>query len=226
MVAEFTRPSLAPVAPKGASYLWCRSGCGPESAGKTVERTSACHGPLASTVMRGLDGRGRPEPPLRADEEATLIGFLEWQRATFAWKCAGVDAAGLATTVGASSMTLGGLLKHQARSEDYWFSHQLLGRDIAAPWDKAGWGSDWAWHSAGDSPEDLWALWEQNVVRSRAALEEVLRSDGLGGAVRRPPPDVEPASVRWALCHMIEEYARHNGHADLLRESVDGRTGE
>jgi Protein of unknown function (DUF664) len=176
--------------------------------------------------MGGLDVRGRPEPPLRADEVGTLTGFLEWQRATFAWKCSGVDAAGLAATVGASSMTLGGLLKHQARSEDYWFSHQLLGRDIAPPWDAGDWDADWAWHLAGNTPEDLWALWEQNVARSRAALGELLRSDGLSGVVRRPPPDVEPASVRWVMCHMIEEYARHNGHADLLRESVDGQTGE
>jgi hypothetical protein len=174
----------------------------------------------------GLDERSRPEPPLRAGEEATLTGFLEWQRATFAWKCSGVDAPGLAATIGASSMTLGRLLEHQARSEDYWFSHQLLGRDIAPPWDRAGWGSDWAWRSAGNAPEELWALWEQNVARSRAALGEVLRSDGLGGVVRRPPPEVEPASVRWVVCHMIEEYARHNGHADLLREFVDGQTGE
>jgi hypothetical protein len=68
--------------------------------------------------------------------------------------------------------------------------------------------------------------WEQNVDRSRAALEQVLRSDALGRVVQRPPPNVEPATVRWVLCHMIEEYARHNGHADLLREFVDGQTGE
>lgn len=154
------------------------------------------------------------------------MGFLEWQRATFAWKCSGMDADGLAATVGASSMTLGGLLKHQARSEDYWFSHQLLGRDISQPWASLEWESDWQWRSAGDTPEQLWALWEHSVGRSRTALQEVLRADGLGGIVRRPPSDVEPASVRWVLCHMIEEYARHNGHADLLRESVDGQTGE
>ncbi len=176
--------------------------------------------------MGNLDEYGRPEPPLGANEEATLVGFLEWQRATFAWKCSGMEADGLAATVGASSMTLGGLLKHQARSEDYWFSHQLLGRDISQPWASLEWESDWQWHSAGDTPEQLWALWEHSVGCSRTALQEVLRADGLGGIVRRPPPDVEPASVRWVLCHMIEEYARHNGHADLLRESVDGQTGE
>ena len=149
--------------------------------------------------MGELDEHGRPEPPLGADEEATLVGFLEWQRATFAWKCAGVDVAGLTATVWASLMTLGGLLKHQVRSEDYWFSHQLLGRDIGVPWDSLHWDSDWKWHSMGDTPQGLWALWEQNVERSRAALEQVLRSDGLGGVVQRPPPNVEPASVRWVV---------------------------
>jgi hypothetical protein len=179
--------------------------------------------------MGTLDEHRRPEPPLQADEEATLVGFLEWQRSTFAWKCAGVDAAGLAGTVGASAMTLGGLLKHMALVEDYWFSEQLLGRDAAPPWDAVDWGADrdWEWHSAAeDTPEQLRALWEERVARSRVALGEALEAGGLGGLVRRPPTGVEPASIRWVLCHMIEEYARHNGHADLLRESIDGQTGE
>lgn len=176
----------------------------------------------------GLDAEGRPEPPLAADEASTLVGFLEWHRATFAWKCAGLEAAGLTETVGASSMTLGGLLKHWARCEDFWFSHQLAGRDTAAPWDSVDWDADpdWEWHSAAeDTPEELRALWQENVERSRVALAEVLEADGLDGVVRRPPPGVQPATVRWVLCHVIEEYARHNGHADLLRESVDGATG-
>lgn len=178
------------------------------------------------TNVGEVDEHGRPEPPIGADEEATLVGFLDWQRATLVWKCTGLDGAGLANTVGNSNLTLGGLLKHQARSEDYWFSHQLLGRDISEPWDTLDWASDWEWRALGDSPDDLWELWVLNVERSRAALAEVRRSEGLGGVVRRPPPNVEPASVRWVLCHMIEEYARHNGHADLLREAVDGQTGE
>jgi Protein of unknown function (DUF664) len=67
--------------------------------------------------MTYLDEQGRPKPPLAADETATLLGFLEFQRATMAWKCAGLDAAGLGVTVAASSMTLGGMLKHLARQE-------------------------------------------------------------------------------------------------------------
>ena len=156
----------------------------------------------ADATVRGvtdLDDKGRPEPPLRADETATLLAFLEWQRATLAWKCSGVDAAGLAATVSTSSMSLGGLWKHQALSEDYWFSRQLLGRDAAEPWDSVDWTADpdWEWHSAADdTAEQLRALWEESVERSRAAVAEALDAGGLDGVVRRPPPDVEPASLR------------------------------
>ena len=72
--------------------------------------------------MTVIDDHGRPEPPAAVDETDTLLGFLDYQRATFAWKCAGLDAAGLQATVGVSSMTLGGMLKHMAYVEDWWFS--------------------------------------------------------------------------------------------------------
>jgi hypothetical protein len=86
---------------------------------------------------------------------------------------------------------------------------------------------DWEWHSAADdSAEQLFALWEGSVARSRAAIDEALRSGGLDQLARRTWPDGSAASLRWIMTHMIEEYARHNGHADLLRESVDGETGE
>ncbi len=85
--------------------------------------------------MTDLDEQGRPEPPLAADETATLLGFLEYQRATLAWKRSGVDAAGLRATVAASSMSLGGLLKHLAYVEADWFSRWLHGRDREPPWD-------------------------------------------------------------------------------------------
>jgi uncharacterized damage-inducible protein DinB len=176
-----------------------------------------------------LDEQGRPEPPLAADETATLLGFLEYQRATLAWKCAGLDAAGLRATVGASSVTLGGLLKHLAYVEDGWFSESLHGREQRPPWDTVDWKADpdWDWHSAAeDSPEQLFALWRDAVARSRSLVAEALADGGLERLARRTWPDGRAPSLRWILVHLIEEYARHNGHADLLRESVDGLTGE
>lgn len=179
--------------------------------------------------MTHLDEQGRPEPPLAADEVATLLGFLDYQRATLAWKCGGLDEAGLSATVGASSMTLGGLLKHLALVEDSWFSRWLHGRDRQAPWDTVDWQADpdWEWHTAAeDSPEQLFALWQDAVGRSRSRVAEALSGGGLERLTTRTWPDGTAPSLRWVLCHMIEEYARHNGHADLLRESVDGLVGE
>ncbi len=179
--------------------------------------------------MTDVDEHGRPQPPLAGDETATLLGFLEYQRATLAWKCAGVDAAGLRATIAASSMTLGGMLKHLAYVEDFWSSRSLHGRDPEPPWATVDWkvDPDWDWHSAAeDSPEQLHTLWRDTVTRSRTLVMEALRDGGLAQPARRTWPDGRAPSLRWILVHLIEEYARHNGHADLLRESLDGLAGE
>lgn len=179
--------------------------------------------------MSELDEHGRPKPPLAAGEIETLLGFLEYQRATLAWKCSGLDAAGLRATVGASSITLGGLLKHLAYVEADWFSRWLHGHDRLPPWDTVDWDADpdWEWNSAAeDRPEQLFALWQEAVDRSRALVVEALADGGLEQVARRTWPDGQAPSLRWILVHMIEEYARHNGHGDLIRESVDGLTGE
>jgi hypothetical protein len=169
------------------------------------------------------------EPPIAGDEAATLLGSLERQRATFAWKCGGVDGAGSRATLAPSSMTLGGLLKHLALVEDDYFSRRLLGRGIGPPWDTVDWEADpdWEWHSADDdTPEELLALWRGAVTRSRAAVAEVLTDGGLGQLARRARPGGDAPSLRRILVDLIEEYARHTGHADLIRESVDGLVGE
>lgn len=179
--------------------------------------------------MTAVDEHGRPEPPLAADEPATLLGFLEFLRATLAWKCAGLDAAGLSATVGASTMTLGGLLKHLALVETYWFAKRLHGHAEGPPWDDVDWAADrdWDWHSAAhDSPEELRALWEAAVTRSRALVDEALAGGGLDQLAARPRRGGSTPSMRWIVVHMIEEYARHCGHADLLREAIDGAAGE
>ena len=166
------------------------------------------------------------EPPVAGDEVATLLGSLERQRATFAWKAGGLDAAGLRATVGASTMTLGGLIKHLALVEDHYFSMQLLGREPSPAWATADPESDWGWSSAADdTPEQLMALWEETVERSRAAVAEALADGGLDRRARQSHW-TEPPSLRRMLVDMIEEYARHVGHADLIRESVDGLVGE
>ena len=167
---------------------------------------------------------------MNGDEVDTLLGFLDFQRATFAWKCTGLDAAGMNVTIAASTMTIGGLLKHMALVEDSWFSERLLGREPSPPWNTVDWDADrdWEWHTAvDDSPEELVALWEESVARSRACVAEALADGGLDrfAAWIDDWHGLAP-KLRWIVVHMIEEYARHNGHADLLRESIDGATGE
>jgi len=169
------------------------------------------------------------EPPIAGDETATLLGSLERQRATFAWKCGGVNAAGLRATVGASSLTLGGLLKHLALVEDSYFSQKLHGRELGPPWDVVDVDADpdWEWHvAAEDTPEQLMTLWQDAVARSRGAVTEALSDGGVEQLARRAWPDGRAPSLRRILVDLIEEYARHTGHADLIRESVDGLTGE
>lgn len=169
------------------------------------------------------------EPPAAGSEVDTLLGSLERQRRTFAWKSGGLDAAGLSAQVGMSTMTLGGLLKHLALVEDDWFSVKLWGNERAAPWAGADWDADpdWEWHSAAqDSPEQLYGLWDEAVARSRAFVAKALEGGGVDQLARFTWPDGRSPSLRRMLADMIEEYARHTGHADLLRESVDGLVGE
>jgi hypothetical protein len=169
---------------------------------------------------------GRWEPPIAGDEAATLLGFLERQRATFAWKSGGLDAAGLRATLGPSKMTLGGMLKHLARFEDDMSTEWLHGRDQRPPWNAVDWRADpaWDWRTAvDDAPESLYALWRDAVARSRALFAAALAE---GGPARQFGGPGSPApALRYILLNMIEEYARHNGHADLIRESIDGRVG-
>jgi uncharacterized damage-inducible protein DinB len=175
--------------------------------------------------MTRIDDHGRPEPPLDASEIDTLVGFLEYQRATFAWKCDGLDAAGLAASTAASSMTLGGMMKHLSFVEDHWFSRFLHDKPRVEPWASVDWKADqdWDWHSAADdTPEQLRAMWDATVARSRSSVTDALTIGGPEQLAKKAWPDGSRPSLRWILCHMIEEYARHNGHADLLREAVDG----
>ena len=132
------------------------------------------------------DGRGCPEPPIAGDEWETLLGFLDFHRATFAWKTSGLSQAQLVQTLGTSPMTLAGLIKHLTLVEDQWFREVLWAEEDVEPWASVEQGLD---------------------ARSKATRHG------------------ETPNLRWIVAHMIEEYARHNGHVDLIRESIDGLTG-
>jgi hypothetical protein len=169
------------------------------------------------------------EPPLSGTEVGHLLGALDRLRATFRWKADGLDAAGLRQTVGASTLTLGGLLKHLATNEDYAFTVKLHGEPMGSAWAENGWDTDddWEFHSAADDePEHLYALYDDAVARSRERVARALTEGGLGQEAHVSDKAGHHASLRRILFDLVEEYGRHTGHADLLREAVDGRVGE
>jgi uncharacterized damage-inducible protein DinB len=177
------------------------------------------------------DEHGRPMPPEESGEVETLQGFLAYQRGTLAWKCRGLSDEQLRVALPPTSMTLGGMLKHLAYVEDFWFTEVVGGEPAPEPWASAVTKADpdWDWTSAAtDSGDELQALWAERVSRSDAVVQARL---GQGEAAALSESHSAwggqgRASLRWVLVHMIEEYARHNGHADLIRESIDGQTGE
>jgi uncharacterized damage-inducible protein DinB len=168
-----------------------------------------------------------PSFPEAGNEIENLLGALERNRRTLAWKCGGLDAAAMRATLGPSTVTLGGLVKHLALVEDDWFSNTLLGRDFGSPWTEGDWDTpDWVWTSAAEqTPEELMTLWQDAVARSRAAVAEALTDGGLDRLAARSSW-TQPPNLRRILVDVIEEYARHTGHADLIRESIDGLVGE
>jgi hypothetical protein len=169
------------------------------------------------------------EPPLAGTEAEHLVGALDRLRMTFRWKADGLDSAGLQARVGASALTLGGLLKHLARAENQCFSVKLSGAPMDPPWDAFDWDGDTLWDftsAADDTPEQLYALWDSTIAQSRARLDAALAEGGLDQLIHLAWPGGRQLSLRRLVCDLIEEYGRHTGHADLLREAVDGRVGE
>jgi Protein of unknown function (DUF664) len=169
------------------------------------------------------------EPPWAGTEEQALLGALDRMRATFRWKADGLEAEGLRTTVGASSLTLAGLLKHLAVTEDHQFTVKLSGHPMDPVWDDNGWDEDVDWEltsAVDDAPAKLYDLYDGAVARARARIDAAVTAGGLDGAVHLTNEKGERANLRRLLLDMLEEYGRHTGHADLLREAVDGRVGE
>ncbi|MFF3324814.1 DinB family protein [Streptomyces sp. NPDC002889] len=165
----------------------------------------------------------RPEPSTTAAERDMLEGWLEYHRETLILKCAGLSDEELRTaSVPPSALTLMGLVRHLADVERYWFREIMTGQDIAA-----------LYYSEEDpdgdfrvTDENTWAqtheTWRAEVAAAREAVAHI-GLDDLSGA---KSSSGKSFSLRWIITHMIEEYARHNGHADLLRERIDGATGE
>ena len=169
------------------------------------------------------------EPPVAGNETEHLVGALGRLRTTFRWKAGDLDATGLETRIGASSLTLGGLLKHLALVEDHLFTTKLRGEPLGEPWETSYRENvpDWEFISAADdTPDQLYTLWDGAVERSRARLDAALADGGLDQLVHAAWPDGRHASLRRLVCDLIEEYGRHTGHADLIREAVDGLVGE
>jgi uncharacterized damage-inducible protein DinB len=161
--------------------------------------------------------------PSQVNDERTMVcEFLDEQRTIFVSKVSGLSAEQMGRRVAASTMTLAGLMKHLAFVEDSWFQDDFLGLGDPEPWASAPFDedNDWDWHSAvNDEPAYLLELYRVACERSRAAVEAAVSLDALAAKADRRTGD--PISLRWILLHMIEETARHNGHADLLREAID-----
>jgi uncharacterized damage-inducible protein DinB len=165
------------------------------------------------------DARDRGIP--LTDERSVLVDYLRAYRLTLQMKCADLDAAQMAErSVPPSTMSLLGIVRHMAEVERHWFRRVMAGEDV--PRRYAGRDADWDGAIADpDVVADAWAAWTAEVEVAKAFVDA---TDDLGtlAAVQ----DDQPLQLREVLVHMIEEYARHCGHADLLRERVDGRTGQ
>jgi uncharacterized damage-inducible protein DinB len=168
----------------------------------------------------------RVDPPLAGDETATLLGFLDYHRDTLRMKVEGLDAGQLQATLPPSEMTLGGMVKHLAFVEHWWTYCVFEGHEYAEPWASVDWDADWDWdwHSAaGAGLEELLPLLDREAS---VTCEVVRRAGDLDRLSQRTGREGRTFSLRWILTHLLQEYARHNGHADVLRESIDGRVGE
>jgi uncharacterized damage-inducible protein DinB len=162
--------------------------------------------------------------PTLGDERATLVEYLRYQRLTLELKCSGLDAADLARrSVEPSTLSLLGLVRHLADVERSWFRRVMAGQD-APPHYSSGTDRDGDFDGAVPDPEvvaEAWRTWRDEVAFSDRFVAEAPDLDVLGQT-----RDQGPVSLREVLVHMVEEYARHNGHADLLRERIDGRVGQ
>jgi uncharacterized damage-inducible protein DinB len=169
-----------------------------------------------------IDEQGRPEPPAAGDERATLTGFLDFHRATLQWKCAGLTPAELARrSVPPSGLSLLGLVRHLADVERSWFDRVAGVQREPIFFTTDDPDLDFGGASASsDAVGVAFAAWQTSIGEAREVTDRTQLDDTF------EHPRHGSTSLRWVLTHLVEEYARHNGHADLLREAIDGATGE
>jgi hypothetical protein len=177
-------------------------------------------------AARGKDVRMRIDTDPGGSEPELLSQYLDYQRETVLLKTDGLSREQLAQKLAPSELTLAGLLYHLALNEESWMEGRFLGRPDREPWRGVDWDSDpnWEFRTAIDlQPEVLRQRYREACDRSRHVVANATSLDELSV---RPFSDGRHFSLRWVLLHLIEETSRHAGHADLLREAVDGTVGE
>jgi uncharacterized damage-inducible protein DinB len=163
----------------------------------------------------------RSEPPPCGDELAVLSGFLNFLREAIVIKATGLDDDDLRHPMTPSGVSLLGIVKHLAYVERWWFAHIFSGLDVAVPFTKDDPDADWR-IEPDDRTEIILDLYQTEIDRARAVVA-ASRADDLSAKAGHHGG---PYSLRWIMTHMIEETGRHAGHADILREQIDGAVGE
>jgi uncharacterized damage-inducible protein DinB len=168
----------------------------------------------------------RKDPEIHADERDALAQYLDYQRETVLLKAEGLDKNQLAQRIPTSELTLAGILYHIALNEEAWMEKRFAGLPERGPWKDVDWDADpdWEFHTAiALDPDEVRGRYREACERSRAIAAAAASLDQESADTLR---NGEHFTLRWVLLHLIEETARHAGHADLLREAIDGSTGE
>lgn len=168
-----------------------------------------------------------PHIPKVAGELEMLVAFLDYQRAVMIDKASGLTQEQWGQRLEPSTMTLGGMIYHLTVVEESWFVDVFAGEGLGEPWASVDWEADrdWEWNVAPTmDPEVVVDAYRQAIKRSNEIVAAATSLDQL--SVKKHSKSDEPWSLRWILVHMIEESARHAGHADLIRESIDGEVGD
>lgn len=168
----------------------------------------------------------RVDPDPAAAERELLGQYLDYQRETMLAKTEDLDQAQIGRCLPSSDLSLGGLLYHLALVEEDWMEVRFLGLAVREPWVSIDWEADPDWEfrtGAGMEPEPLRRRYREACDRSRDVMSS---ATGLDQLSVKPLRSGEHFSLRWILLHLLEETARHAGHADLIREAIDGSVGE